>query len=185
MKAMRLFADRSGKVRVGVGICVSESAGRFDVVLGTKEFQRIVPFDKRNPPQVTKKEQAKRPPSNMIHDFDVRMFHDVRMSRVCGGEVKYYLITGAENEQDLSLCVHVDVQGSKGLSFSSHIELDDLPCGFRVDEAGVAASPVALIALSPGDYITIEFHDAPNVTVRYDETRGLVVAHEPVAAVSA
>lgn len=185
MKAMRLFADRDGKLHIGTGINVNEMSGKFDLLLGMKHYQRIVPFDKKNPPVVTKRNNpGNRPATQVVYHFDMHLVHDQRVSKMCGLEVKYYLLGKAESEHDLRVCVLVDVQGSTNISYSSQLDMDDLPCGTRIDDEGSASSPVALIALSPGDSLTVEFEDAPSARVRYDVTRGLTIEQvaEPQAA---
>lgn len=185
MKAMRLFADRDGKLHIGTGITLSEMSGKYDLLLGMKHRQRIIPFDKKNPPAVTKRNNpGNRPPSHLVYHFDLHMVQDQRVSKMCGQEVKYYLLQKAESEHDLRVCVLVDVIGSTNITYSSQLDLDDLPCGIRVDDQGQATSPVALIALTPGDYLAVEFGDAPRVTVRYDITKGLTIEQvaEPIAA---
>lgn len=183
MKAMRMFIDREGKLRISAGINVSESGGKYDLLLGMREHQRIVSFEKRNPPPVKKRaSQPGRPEISSVYSFDLRLVTDLRLSKMCGYEVKYYLMVKAENERDPIICVHIDVKGSKGIKFRSSLDMDDLPCGYRVDDDGKACSPSALIALLPNDSFAVEFEDGTASTVRYDPKNGLIIESQPVLA---
>jgi hypothetical protein len=183
MKAMRLFTDsKSGALKTAKGFSVIGQKEKFDLLLGSGDGQRIIPLDRNNTPAIV--DTAAQNGKHFVYSVDLHLFHDRRMSKLIGTDVRYYFLTKAESDFDLRLCLHLDLQGSTGIQVFGSSGYDDLPCGNRHDNEGFPVSQVTLVVLSPGEYFVVEFGDRSSAVVRYDVAKGLLIEERPAEAMA-